>query len=318
MVSLNNFFEMNKKLIIGVGATLAALLVVSVVASFVFSLGDSSDEAAPSTSYVENDYNLPAVDEVTTDTPMLYDYVRGCLGMNTDYDMISTSYYVFCTKEGSSKFYLATQIAEGGASIEIYLPKFSTEPGAWYAANEEEKDALLEALESVAEKTVEGDYIFYTINCSEVGYEDFNASDFGGLNLNNEFDLDKGYTETEVEDGGQGYPTSLIREVCDLDAIYEYYNIDFNDSFWDTVNYGAKIKCYMRDDSTTYCVLQPIITKYVSDGDFVYSFSVNGEVFPGDVDSIDEYLTEEGYQTTSQALSNMIYCSQTEYDELVD
>lgn len=319
MYGFKDFVAANKKVIVSVGAALAAVVTASTAASIVLNGEDTTDEVTPPTSYVENDFSLPSADEVSVETPMLYDYVMGCLGANTDYDMISSNYYVFATKEGSSKFYLSILLdGQGDETINTYLPKFSTEPAAWYASDGDEKDTLLEALESVATKTTEGEYIFYTIDTSEVGYEDFDASNFGGLNLNTDFDTSTGYTETEVTDGGQGYPTSLIREKCDLDKIYELYNIDFNDSFWDSVNYGAKIKCYMRDDSSTYCVLQPTVIRYISDGDFVNTFLVNGD-YPvlGDVDTLDAYLIEEGYQTTSQALSNMVYCTQTEYDALV-
>lgn len=310
---MEDFLSENKKAVIIVGSILAVVIVALIVHG-AMSGGATTDSQQDSTAYLENDFALPDTTSNISlaDYPMLYDTVAGTLGLNEqNVSMVSNcGYYVFATKEDSSKIYFAYKVAnEGDYGIDLYLPRFSTEPLEYNFKSESSRDQFFDGVNSDSDikRIDEGDYIFYIATSSSID----DSGELYGLDItwlvNNSL---PGTAQNAIE-AGQGYPTSVIRKVCNLDDIKSSSNIDFNDKFWDTVNYGAQIKCYYHDKSK-YVIISPTIQKVASGMDDIYSFTVNGNTLPMDEESLNAYLTKNGYESIDTALTNHSYANQSE------
>lgn len=310
MESIKDFFEENKKFVIIAACVVVALIVSSVIYN-IFTSAPQTEEQKQ--TFIQGEFTLPKKDTVNKEeSPLMYDFLAGTLGLNEDYvDMVGGWQFVFATKEGSSKIYFAyKQGNEGTDSIKLFLPRFSSEPLQYYLKSEEEMNNFFSQLDKnegeAVEKVKEGEYTFYIIKKIEK-LEGFNAVDIDWMK-NNSVQGD----ESKAIDAGQGYPTNIIREKCDLEKIKEVSGVDFNDKFWDTVNYNAKIKCFNVQDRSKYIVLSPVRQSVVAGEDMVYSFSVNGTVLPMDKETLSDYLEKAGYESIDTALTNHSYANQTE------
>lgn len=268
---------------------------------------------------------LPDPNEVSSSQqPIMYDFVNGCLGLNDELvPMVGpVEEFVLAVKNGSDEVYVAMQYGgEGDYDIELFLPVFSSAP-MLLDLDEADADSLKSALNALvdagkATSVAEGTYTFYEVPYS-VAFLDKSASldmvDFEGL-------LGKyqvGEYKKRVE-AGMGIPTEIIRAKCDLQAINEVSKIDFDDPFWDNVNYGSRIKVYKANGSSDYCILTPIHQKLVAGyGEPLYMFAVNGMSRNMTVEKLDQYLVEHGYESIDEAISSQNYATEDELERIGD
>lgn len=304
---ISRFIKENKTLL----ATLAVVAVVAVGVVIYNGMNKSSESVQEKPNFVQNDFNVPAVQDINQkDSPLLYDMKSGTLGLNEDYvKMIGSKTFVFATKKGSSKIYVSWKQGNEGneLSINLYLPRFSTEPLQYYFKSEEEMNKFISGVDSDKniDKITEGEYTFYVASSDKVNLEDM-SSDFYGLSLNffinnsNPGDLQK------AVDNGKGIPTSILRAKCDLDSIKKVSGIDFNDPFWDNVNYNASYKSFNGDK---YVIISPVLQEVVAGTGHIYSFSINDNVYPMDREDLDALLKKNGFEDTETAVNNHVFAN---------
>lgn len=317
----SSFLQDNKKFLI-----IAASVVVAIVAAcVVFNVvnggkGNEGDITDATDEVVVNPYSLPKVSDVSvTDSPILYDFVNGCVGLNEDIvPMVTTdSYFIIVSKEDSSRLFVVMNYGnQSEDEINNLLPVFSSSPIRVNLNEEQIKTFNNEVTELENSGSIksykEGDYTFYVIpydvvilNSSSIEVVDFKQ-------LMN--DKKPGDLATKISDG-MGIPTEIIRGKCDVQRIKEISGIDFNDSFWDNVNYNAHIKVHKHSDSD-YCIISPIYKRLVAGyGDPINMFTVNGNDKMMTVDNLSDYLEHEGYESIEQALETKDYATQDEVDE---
>lgn len=310
---MKELFEENKKFIVVSAIVLTVVAAVLIVFNVINKVPTENVDVNKPT-FIEGEYSIPKKDSVNqADAPLTYDFVNGSLGLNEDYvNMIGEAQCVFMTKSGSSKIYFSfKQGSEGDEnSIKLYLPRFSKDPIQYYLKSEDEMSQFFNGLNSDqnVKKITEGDYTFYVTKISNIS------------SLNNYYGVDVSWLinnslpgeQAKAIDAGQGIPVNIIREKCDLEKIKEVSGIDFNDSFWDNVNYGANIKCFNVSDKSKYVILSPTKQSVVAGEEMVYSFTVNGTTLPMSKDALSDYLSKAGYQTIDVALTNHSYANTTE------
>lgn len=302
---------------IGLSFALVAVLVVGGgVVALPYLQSDSEYVSDEQLYYEKNDFKLKHVSDISvTDTPNMYDFVNGSIGMNNpDIDMVTDNVYVFVTKDDSSRFYVAKKPKfEGSNSIKQLLPFFSSEPiGFFFETDEQIKDFVdTVSSEETTKKIEEDGFTFYVVDAglidADTHYHGFNVTWFND-------NAQQGNMDKFANVNGHGYPTNIIRENCDLNAIKEAYGVDFNDDFWNSVNYGAQIKCYNTKNKDVYCVLTPSTVNLVAGSDVkINTFLVNGFNFNTDKDGVSSILTEAGYQTVDEAINYGAYAT---YDQV--
>lgn len=264
---------------------------------------------------------LPELSNISlAEQPILYDFVDGSLGLHENFIslMDSTAYFIILAKGDSSPLYAAIHYGhQSDKEIKNLLPIFSSAP-IKIELNDEETTSFktgIETLVSTGDVTTltEGDNTFYAIPYRVAFLKDSpltDAIDFTSL-------LGK-YTPGEFSlriHDGMGIPTEIIRRECDLQAIKEATGLDFNDPFWDNVNYESRIKVHKSNDQSEYCIIRPIFKKLVAGyGEPLNMFAVNGMDLMMTVDALDRYLIENGYESIEQALTAQDYASEEEYN----
>lgn len=316
-----SFLQDNKKFLI-----IAASVVVAIVAACVIfnvvngDKGNESDITDATDEAVVNPYTLPKADDVSvTDSPILYDFVSGCVGLNEDIvPMVTTdSYFIIVSKEDSSRLFVVMNYGnQSEDEINNLLPVFSSSPIRVNLNEEQIKTFNNEVTELENSGDInsykEGDYTFYVIPYDVVilNSSSIEAIDFKQL-MN---DKKPGNLANKISDG-MGIPTEIIRGKCDVRRIKEISGIDFNDSFWDDVNYNAHVKVHKHSDSD-YCIISPIYKRLVAGyGDPINMFTVNDNDKMMTVDNLSDYLEHEGYESIEQALETKDYATQDEVDK---
>lgn len=318
---MSDFIEENKKFIIIISVIVGLFVIAGAgLTIYNFVSSDTSDSAIEQPKFVKSDFTIPvSVKNLeTTDTPILYDYVNGTFGLNEEGVSMTPSkdIYIFLTKKDSSKVYFSyIKAKEGDINVQYYLPSFSTSPLGFYLDSEEDMESFFKSLNKMDGeegflKLEEKEYTFYVVPSLEV-----KSVDVSWLIQNST----PGSTFTQILDGGLGYPTNIIRQKCDLEAIKSNCNIDFSNSFWDNNNYESHIKCVLKDSSLKnktnekYVVLTPAYKKIVSDGDPVYTYDINGYSYNMSLESVEKYLKDNGYISIDEAKSQQSYASYSEF-----
>ncbi|MEC4175051.1 hypothetical protein VIN30_01120 [Adlercreutzia sp. R7] len=281
---------------------------------------NESDTTDATNEVVVNPYSLPDIDSVSmTDSPILYDFVSGCVGLNEDIvPMVGIdSYFIIISKEDSSRLFVVMNYGnQSEDEINNLLPVFSSSPIRVNLNEEQFKTFNNEVAELENDGDIksykEGDYTFYVIPYSIVLLDSSNIEVIDFKQLMN--DKKPGDLAIKISDG-MGIPTEIIRSKCDVQRIKEISGIDFNDSFWDNVNYNAHVKLHKRSGSE-YCIISPIYKRLVAGyGDPINMFTVNGDDKMMTVENLSDYLGHEGYEPIDQALKAKDYATQDEVDE---
>lgn len=325
---MNEFLEENKKVVIGVAVILAVVLVSLIGFNLLNRQSNGSDDKDSIPSYLNNDFSIESSSDVSrSSSPMLYDFIIGGVGTYdnlVDLKNDKSPFIVVVTKTDSSKIYYSYNGGYGqGDSINIInlLPSFSSEPEHYYLKTEEDTKAfhdLLDSSESIIKNSAtEGDYQFYVIDYYEL-INNYNGK-LGAVNFDDLLnDVQPGQLKRQL-DNGYGYPTDIIRKCGDLDSIKEKTHYDFNDSFWDNVNYGEYIKSYKTDGSDDFVVITPMTVEVVAGtGTYSNTYAVNGNSTFYSTRDVDEYLTENGYQTVEEALKSADYANESEINSAFD
>lgn len=310
---MQDLFEENKRFIVAAAIAIVVIAVVLTVFNVINKSTHKNNEASKP-AFLEEEYSLPKKDSINqANAPLTYDFINGSLGLSEDYaTMIGEAQCVFMTKSGSSKVYFSFKQGNEGdeRSIKFYMPRFSREPIQYYLKSEDEMSQFFSGLDSDqnVEKVTEGDYTFYIVNLNNIS----SLNDYYGVDISWLINNSLPGEQAKAVEAGQGIPVNIIREKCDLEKIKEVSGIDFNDSFWDDVNYNAQIKCFNVSDKSKYVVLSPTRQSVVAGEEMVYSFTVNGTTLPMNKDGLNDYLSKAGYQTIDTALANHSYANQTE------
>lgn len=322
MFDNNNFIKENKRVL----AIMGSIVVVAIVALVVFNIINNSDEQdfeEEVSNGVVNPYKLPELSSISlTQQPTLYDFVNGSLGLHEDLLSITTPtpYFTFIAKDGSSQLYVVMNYGhQSEQEMKNLLPILSSSP-IRVDLNEVEFNGFINDIDLYDElgninSVNEGDYTFYAIPYSVMMLDDsFNMIDYDWIISKYE----PGILSEEINNG-MGIPTEIIRDKCDLQAIKNASNIDFNDTFWDNVNYNTNIKVYNRSDRTDYCVISPIYKPLVAGyGEPLYMFTVNGNDLMMTVENLNNYLIENGYESIDEALETKDYATSHEVEEKQD
>lgn len=317
----SSFLQDNKKFLIIAASVIAAIVAACVIFNVVNGGKDNESDTTDATNgVVVNPYSLPGIDSVSmTDSPILYDFVSGCIGLNEDIVPMVTadSYFIVVSKEDSSRLFVVMNYGnQSEDEINNLLPVFSSSPIRVNLNEEQIKTFNNEVAElengGDIKSYKEGDYTFYVIPYNIVLLDSSNIEVIDFEQLMN--DKKPGDLAIKISDG-MGIPTEIIRSKCDVQRIKEISGIDFNDSFWDNVNYNAHVKVHKHSDSE-YCIISPIYKRLVAGyGDPINMFTVNGDDKMMTVENLSDYLEHEGYEPIDQALKTKDYATQDEVDE---
>ena len=276
----------------------------------------STDEARP--SYISNDFVLENEDVNRATSPMLYDFMAG--GVGTYDDLVSLRdgrpFVAIVTRDNSSKIYLSYNAGYGqgfSTNVLALLPSFCSEPRYHYLKSEDEMRGLHELLETsqvVSKRAVEGENHFYIIDFPRLQQD--SAGRLGTLDINDLISKTQpGRLQRELENG-HGYPTDIIRRCADVDNIKRVTHYDFDDPFWDRVNYGSYLKSYEMDGSG-FVILTPIVKETVAgSGTYVNTFSVDGVAIWDTIESLDRHLADSRHQGVEDTISQKSYALDSE------
>lgn len=321
MFKNNDFIKENKKVLTVLASSVVAILLVVIIFNIINNNDDNQDVTTEVPSSVVNPYKLPELGSISlTQQPILYDFVNGSLGLHEDLISMTTAtpYFTFVSKDGSSQLYVVMNYGhQSDNEMKNLLPIFSSAP-VRIDLNEIEFNSFVNNISAYTEaggilSSEEDDYTFYAIPYSVIMLDN-NAFDMIDSDwLLAKYDL--GNLNEEIY-AGMGIPTEIIREKCDIQAIKEACGIDFNDSFWDNVNYNSRIKVFNRSDKNDYCILTPIYKDLVAGyGDPLYMFMINGVNLMMTPESLNDYLLENGYESIDDALNNKVYATEKEYND---
>ena len=314
---MQNFLKENKQRLITMVIAFLLLIGSATVYALFFNNESAKVNDVSKEIYVKDDFNPKPISQINSvQNPLTYDFFSGTLGINEKYVEINgDKQYVFMTKQGSSKMYFAyKQGNEGDDVIERYLPHFSSEPIYYYFKSEPERAKFISGVENDKEikKVEEGDYIFYVVREGKSMIPPQNRKeDFHGIDvawLNSHSPVGK---EDKLRFAGHGYPTNIIRKVSDLKTIKQEFKIDFNDSFWDRANYGARYKCWKKDKSG-FIVLSPAHISIVAGLEPTYTFEVDKNVLPLDETDLSNLLVKSGYQSIDEVLNSKDYADESD------
>lgn len=317
----SSFLQDNKKFLIIAASVIAVIVAACVIFNVVNGSKDNESDITDATDeVVVNPYSLPKVDDVSaTGSPILYDFVNGCIGLNEDIvPMVTTdSCFIIISKEDSSRLFAVMNYGnQSEDEINNLLPVFSSSPIRVNLSEEQIKTFNNEVTELENSGDIksykEGDYTFYVIPYDIVFLDSSRIEVVDFKQLMN--DKKPGDLANKISDG-MGIPTEIIRSKCDVQRIKEISGIDFNDSFWDNVNYNAHVKVHKHSDSD-YCIISPIYKRLVAGyGDPINMFTVNGDDKMMTAENLSDYLEHEGYESIEQALKVKDYATQDEVDE---
>lgn len=331
-MDFKKLFEDNKKQFLGISIGVVAIIIIAFVLNVFILPNQGSGDQGSNPVWQQNPYNLPKLEEIDVATsPIMYDFVNGSLGINDDIVSVcgDISKYIIAAKEGSSRIYVTRiQGMNNGSgfseSIKNYMPNFSGEPVRVNITSEEYLNNFMNGLESDSfkdgsgvKKYKEGDYTFYVV---DYGNEDNEGRVYGVDFATPLKEISLGNYEKTIENG-RGISTDVIRKNCDLEQIKEMFNIDFNNEFWDTNNFMSNIKCFSNatDDNgqRKYAVLSPIAVKMIAGSDeMIYTYSINGNELNMPIDSLDQFLSENGYETATEAVKNGVYATKIEANDV--
>lgn len=282
---------------------------------------DAAKEASVATTADVNPDTLPELSDISLiEQPVLYDFVDGSLGLHESFIslMDSTAYVVILVKDDSSVLHVAMHYGhQSDNQLKNLLPIFSSAPME-VELNDEKMKSFKNGIEALVDagdvaSLTEGDNTFYAVP--------YAVAFLGDTPLDDTIDLKSligrytpGKLSSRIYDG-MGIPTEIIRAECDLQAIEEVSGLDFNDPFWDNVNYESRVKVHKANDQSEYCIISPIFKKLVAGyGEPLNMFTVNGMDLMMAVGALDQYLIENGYESIEQALASQDYASKEEYD----
>lgn len=313
----SSFLKKNCKVFVA----MASVLVLFVLGVTIYNVFNSTSNTENTTN-ANADYLLPA--DATLETPIMYDFVNGTLGLNETYvDMVQGGKVFFATRDDSNTCYVS-YIADSerpDSDINHYLPKFSSEPVAYTFESKAQKDSFFDWLKNgfwlygelcESEIVKEGDYTFYIADYGDILNGCEKRDDFHFYYIQN--NQQPGKMQKAI-DGGMGIPTYIIREKCDLEGLKNFSKTtDYTLSFWDTVNPGEQLKCYKKGSTTDYVVISPTLTHETSSSEEWFpTFSINNTVLSpgGSLEHVEKVLEYNGLESLSDTLTRCAYSPTT-------
>lgn len=313
---LTNFIQQNKKPM-GIIFSLGCVVVlIFVLCSTIFNAQKEETLVQQGTKITQSDFLLPQSNKVdATQTPLLYDFVSGCLGYkNNAIDMFKDDVFVICSKgESTSVYGVYKPEVTGNDCLFTNLPYLSNEPIPMNFQTDDQRNKFYSTMSDLADKEEikkiqEGEYIFYIIP-SSLTFDGQSAKvGWNGLDLNILYsNQTPGYYAKKYLNG-EGYSIDMIRHCSNLEHIKKYFHYDFNDPFWDKYPFACLLKLHKKDGSHDCLYTTPIAQYDGAAKETHYTFT---SIFYGDsLNLFNDYCSKQGYEIPDEAIQD------PEYEEL--